>query len=397
MSWSASARRASPSVAPRAELDASPGLAAERLDARDGAARARQMGALALDLDEELRLGRPREQRRACPATTMRAPLVTRLALARRQQLRRADARRERARKDGARRAPRTPPPARTAPPSPSGVASASTPSSAIACQSPDGKRSPAALTTARCTDRGTAARPRRGSPAARRRARGRGPLRPAPARSQPRRGDAPPRRRASRRSACRRMLNTCRSCSRVKPIAPGELVRIGEHQARRGGGVRGGRRGRLDRRVLRRGFVHEPAAALDGHGALRQPVLHGLERADRAAELAAALHVLECHLEAGRHRPDRLGRERERARGCAGALPSRGRATRPRSGDTREASHRQHEVRRDRRGVARRERDAPGLVARIDEQRARVRGEAHRSRSRPRARARSARAARPR
>jgi hypothetical protein len=81
------------------QIDPAPGLSAQRLDGLDRAAGAREIGELALDLDEKTRRRGPRQQRRA-PHRDHRSAARDGLPFARRQQLSGADAARERAGED---------------------------------------------------------------------------------------------------------------------------------------------------------------------------------------------------------------------------------------------------------------------------------------------------------
>ena len=201
------------------QSDPAPGLAAQRLDGLDRAARAREVGELALDLDEEPAAG-AHASSGGRPTETTAAPLVTasrsRGGSSCAAQMLPASGPGKTARPSASTAATSSP-----APPSPSGVAMRQHAELRHRLPEAGGEAS-----GGRLHDRVAAAiaaelagcvvdrllrivegeveahyfRHQRASATARR----------CPA--------TPP---ASSRSACRRMLHTCRSCSRVKPIAP--------------------------------------------------------------------------------------------------------------------------------------------------------------------------------
>ena len=208
------------------------------------------------------------------PSETIARAAVTARALARRAAAaRRRTLARERTREDGARRAPRAP---RT---------SSQRAAVALGCRQREHaelrqlaperareaargglqRRVAAALARRSCADRVVDRLLRVVE------ARGRGSRLPAPARAGRPRAGARRRRPARGAAPASRMLQTCRSCSRVKPIAPVSWCVSRKTRLRGVGGVRGGGRGRLVRRALRGGLVGEPAAALDQHRALRR------------------------------------------------------------------------------------------------------------------------------
>jgi hypothetical protein len=146
-----------------------------------------------------------------------------------------------------------------------------------------------------------------------------------------------------------------------------GQLMGLAKQVARRLRGLGRGHRRRLLGRAACRRLVGEPARALGRYGALGQPMLEGLERADGATELPPPLDVLDRHVESRLHGAEDLRRQREAPEP---AQPRCGSGTEGFARIRRDvhAAHGQHEVRRDGSGVARTERHQAGFLPGVEQ-----------------------------